>query len=133
MHTYVCLSGVKKCYFFGEFRVRAKWMIPKERSKTWRIMHDGNMNVMTMLSRPYSDVLFVSLWTCSSKYCESYLSSTAVTTLLVVLIRIIRYSTLRQYFTKTNINTRFSLFQLFKNCFVIRMLFIKHFTHKKRC
>ena len=27
-HTYVCVSGRKKCYFFGKFCARTKWMIP---------------------------------------------------------------------------------------------------------
>ena len=28
MHTYVCVSWGKKCWFFGKFCVRTKWMIP---------------------------------------------------------------------------------------------------------
>ena len=28
MHTFVCVSGGKKCQFFGKFCVRTKWMIP---------------------------------------------------------------------------------------------------------
>ena len=27
-HTYVCVSGGKKCQFFGKFCVRTKWMTP---------------------------------------------------------------------------------------------------------
>ena len=28
-HTYICVSGGKKCYFFGKFCVHNKWMISK--------------------------------------------------------------------------------------------------------
>ena len=27
-HTYMCVSEGKKCYFFGKFAERTKWMIP---------------------------------------------------------------------------------------------------------
>ena len=32
--TYVCVSEGKKCYFFGKFRPRTKWMILKSTLKT---------------------------------------------------------------------------------------------------
>ena len=37
MQTYLCVSGVKKCYFFGKFRVRIKWMIPFNEFKKFEI------------------------------------------------------------------------------------------------
>ena len=30
MHTYVCVSGGKKCQFFGKFSVCTKWMTPDD-------------------------------------------------------------------------------------------------------
>ena len=37
MQTYLCVSGGKKCYFFGKFRVRIKWMIPFHEFKKFEI------------------------------------------------------------------------------------------------